>query len=124
MEEKLIAVAKVYPSMYEGMKNYFIGINCPYVNGMRQNMFNEINNACNAGCNGIGEQFLQNSDNLYATLLGRVNSPPPPPPPPPMYTKCMQCLLGKEMEEVNISHRLHSSLQYDAEEPLDVKCVI
>ena len=44
-------------------------LNCPYVNDMRQNMFNEINNACN----GIGEQFLQNTDNMYATLIGRVN---------------------------------------------------
>ena len=44
-------------------------LNCPYVNDIRQNMFMEINNTCN----GIGEQFIQNSDNLYVTLLGRVN---------------------------------------------------
>ena len=32
-------------------------------------MFTEINNVYN----GIGEIFMQNSDNTYATLLGRVN---------------------------------------------------
>ena len=44
-------------------------LNCSYVNDIRQNMFTEINNAYN----GIGEIFLQNSDNTYATLQGRVN---------------------------------------------------
>ena len=44
-------------------------LNCSYVNDIRQNMFTEINNAYN----GIGEIFMQNSDNTYATLLGRVN---------------------------------------------------
>ena len=44
-------------------------LNCSYVNDIRQDMFTEINNAYN----GIGEIFLQNSDNTYATLQGRVN---------------------------------------------------
>ena len=74
-------------------------LNCPYVNDIRQNMFMEINYARN----GIGEQFIQNSDNLYGTSLGRVN---------PMFSEeinfeilgiipghvCMQCSSGKEIE--------------------------